>query len=225
VPKLPRVSPALVVACIALVVALGGTTYAAISLPARSVGTPQLKPDAVTSIKVKNGSLKLADFADGQLPQGARGAQGSSGRKGDAGPAGPAGATGATGATGAPGPTAAYYDSNDLTVTVLAGPDTRVATLAIPQPGKYVIWSKVWLTRPSAGQATTGACFLRTDGVEDVTLWSAPQALPASAVNILAHDYATAGTINLYCNASGASMANNAKIVAMPVGSLTPSTG
>jgi hypothetical protein len=119
------------VACIALVVALGGTTYAAISLPARSVGTPQLKPDAVTSLKVKNGTLKLVDFAKGEVPEGPRGAQGATGRKGDTGAVG---ATGPAGATGPPGATSAYVDTNDLTVTVPAGADYRIATLAITQP-------------------------------------------------------------------------------------------
>jgi hypothetical protein len=222
VPKLPRVSPALVVACIALVVALGGTTYAAISLPARSVGTPQLKPDAVTSVKVKNGTLKLVDFAKGEVPEGARGTQGPAGRKGDTGAIG---ATGAAGATGAPGPTSAYVDTNDLVVNVPAGADYRIATLAITQPGKYVIWSKVWLVRPMAGQATTGTCKLNAGGVQDLTFWSAPTGLATSAANLITHEFEAAGTINLYCSASGASTATNAKIVAIPVGSLTESTG
>jgi hypothetical protein len=53
-------SPALVISLIALFVALGGTTYAATSLPANSVGTTQLKNGAVTAsklnphVKVKN---------------------------------------------------------------------------------------------------------------------------------------------------------------------------
>jgi hypothetical protein len=38
-----RPSPALVVSAVALSVALGGTSYAAIVLPANSVGTKQLK--------------------------------------------------------------------------------------------------------------------------------------------------------------------------------------
>src|SRR5581483_2402945 len=54
---LRRPSPAFVLAGLALAVALGGTSYAAVSLPANSVGTAQLKNDAVTSLKVKNGSL------------------------------------------------------------------------------------------------------------------------------------------------------------------------
>lgn len=50
-------SPAMVVACLALLVALGGTGYAAIKLPANSVGTKQLKRGAVTGVKVKSNAL------------------------------------------------------------------------------------------------------------------------------------------------------------------------
>lgn len=81
---------------LALFIALGGTSYAAVKLPAKSVGTKQLKANAVTGAKVKNGSLVAADFG-GQLPAGATGAQGP------AGPAGPAGPKGDTGAAGAKG--------------------------------------------------------------------------------------------------------------------------
>ena len=52
-----RPSPALVVASLALTIALGGTSYAAVTLPRSSVGTAQLKRNAVTSVKVKNRSL------------------------------------------------------------------------------------------------------------------------------------------------------------------------
>jgi hypothetical protein len=57
----------MVVACIALSVALGGTSYAAIKLPANSVGTKQLKKNAVTSIKVKNNALTGADVLESRL--------------------------------------------------------------------------------------------------------------------------------------------------------------
>jgi hypothetical protein len=83
-------SPAMMVAFLALLVALAGTSYAAIQLPANSVGTKQLKKNAVTGKKVKNRSLKAVDFALGQLPAGPQGP------KGDQGPTGPAGATNVT---------------------------------------------------------------------------------------------------------------------------------
>ena len=94
-----RPSPALVVACIALLVSLTGTAVATVSqLPRASVGTPQLKNNAVNSKKVKNGSLLRADFKTGQIPAGARGPAGPAGATGPAGAAGPAGAPGAAGA-------------------------------------------------------------------------------------------------------------------------------
>jgi hypothetical protein len=92
-------SPALVIACIALGIALGGTGYATVlQVPKNSVGTAQLKrsavtngkiaPSAVSSAKVQNRSLLRVDFAAGQLP---------AGPTGPAGPAGPAGAAGPPG--------------------------------------------------------------------------------------------------------------------------------
>lgn len=87
-----RPSPALVISCIALLIALGGTGYATVlQVPRNSVGTAQLKNSAVISAKVKNRSLLRADFASGQLPAGPRG---------PAGPAGPAGAAGPPGLSG-----------------------------------------------------------------------------------------------------------------------------
>lgn len=50
-------SPALIISLIALFVALGGTTYAAVNLPANSVGSAQLKKNAVTAAKIKNGAI------------------------------------------------------------------------------------------------------------------------------------------------------------------------
>jgi hypothetical protein len=57
-----RPSPAMVVALISLLVALGGTGYAAFKLPGNSVGARQIKKNAVTSIKVKNHSLRGVDI-------------------------------------------------------------------------------------------------------------------------------------------------------------------
>ena len=86
-----RPSPAMAIACLALVLSLGGTGYAAERLARNSVGTPQLKKNAVNSKKVKNRSLRAVDFARGELPtgnqgpQGPRGEQGASGQKGEPG--------------------------------------------------------------------------------------------------------------------------------------------
>jgi hypothetical protein len=60
-------SPAMMVACVALFVALGGTSYAAIKLPANSVGTKQIKNSAVTGAKVKDATLTGAKIADASV--------------------------------------------------------------------------------------------------------------------------------------------------------------
>ena len=87
-------SPGTTIACIALMVALSGTGYAVTALPRNSVGTAQLKKNAVNSAKVKAGSLLGSDFAPGQIPvgvQGTQGPQGPQGPQGETGPQGPAG--------------------------------------------------------------------------------------------------------------------------------------
>jgi hypothetical protein len=92
-----RVSPSLVVASLALAISLGGTGYAALKLPANSVGAAQLKKGAVTSVKVKDASLLAGDFKPGQLPAGAPGPRGDKGDKGDPGAQGPSGPAGPAG--------------------------------------------------------------------------------------------------------------------------------
>jgi hypothetical protein len=103
---LRRPSPAMVVACLALLVALGGTSVAAVNQLARnSVGpaqlrtgavtNPKLRNNAVNSAKVANRSLLRSDFAPGQLPAGPTGPQGPAGPAGPTGAAGPAGVIGA----------------------------------------------------------------------------------------------------------------------------------
>jgi hypothetical protein len=98
----------MVVACIALLVALGGTSFAAATqLAKNSVGTAQLKDNAVSNPKIKNNAINSAkvanrsllrtDFAPGQLPAGPTGPQGPAGAAGATGPAGPAGPAGVIG--------------------------------------------------------------------------------------------------------------------------------
>lgn len=52
-----RPSPALVVATVALIVALGGTAYAGVTVANNSVGSKQLKNNAVTTSKIKNDAV------------------------------------------------------------------------------------------------------------------------------------------------------------------------
>jgi hypothetical protein len=87
-------------ALLALFVALGGTSYAAVALPRNSVGSLQIRTAAVGSSEVRDRSLTARDFRAGALPQGARGATGAPGATGPAGPPGPAGPAGPPGPSG-----------------------------------------------------------------------------------------------------------------------------
>ncbi len=65
---LRRPSPAMIVACLALLVALGGTSVAAVSqLAKNSVGTPQLKNNAVTAPKIRNASVTNPKIANNAI--------------------------------------------------------------------------------------------------------------------------------------------------------------
>jgi hypothetical protein len=109
-----RLSYANVVATIALFVALGGSGYAAVTLPQNSVtsksikngqvNTADLAKNAVTSAKVKDFSLLSKDFKPGELGAGSPGATGPPGPKGDTGAIGLQGPKGDTGAIGLQGP-------------------------------------------------------------------------------------------------------------------------
>jgi hypothetical protein len=116
-----RVTYANVMATAAVFLALGGTSYAAVTITGKDVKDSSLtgrdvKNSSLTTRDIKDGSLLAADFKAGQLTGGAAGSQGTRGDAGATGPQGPKGDTGATGATGAQGP------KGDTGATGLQGP-------------------------------------------------------------------------------------------------------
>jgi len=130
-----RPSSAHLTAGLALFVALGGTSYAATSLAKNSVGSAQIKSkavknsdlgsNAVTSAKVKDGSLLAKDFRAGELPAGQQGPKGDPGLPGEKGPQGDKGEKGDKGDKGDPG-TSGYE--------VVTGPVSNLANGATAQP-------------------------------------------------------------------------------------------
>ena len=77
-----RLTYANVTATLALVLAAGGTSYAALSLPRNSVGSAQIRRGAVGTSELRNRGVHLGDIASSTRRA----------LRGRAGPAGPAGA-------------------------------------------------------------------------------------------------------------------------------------
>lgn len=110
-------------ATVALVIALGGTSYAAIKLPKNSV----------TSTQVKDRSLLKKDFKAGQLP---------AGKTGKPGPAGPAGPAGGSGAAGGAGTGVGLFNRPQAAELLVPGSaDQQIQSLALPA-GSWVVTAK-----------------------------------------------------------------------------------
>jgi hypothetical protein len=181
-----------VVAALALFIALGGLSYAAASLPKKSVGTKQLKNNAVTEKKLSEDVRKQLDKA---------GERGPEGPKGDTGPQGAQGVQGTQGATGPQGvqglPAGATKFATVATSEALgsAGPADLATpgpsvTVTVPENG-YVFVSASWEGSGSGGNTCSasvtspslnngiGAGAITGDGAFHFTGNGGPAALPA----------------------------------------------
>jgi hypothetical protein len=146
-----RPTPALVVSTIALLVALGGTSAAAVVvLPRNSVGSEQ----------VINGSLKAKDFGAGQVLAGSD----------------------------------TFSRSVDGPVFPSADTFSTIASLSIPKPGAYVIWS----TARVEGNNVGGECHLVAGDSVDVSR-SAPDASTATLWNVVVQSFVSEGSVDLQC--------------------------
>jgi len=140
---------------IALFVALGGTSYAAATvgsqdIQSRAVETRHLDRGAVTTAKVRNGSLLAADFRAGQLPGGPQGQPGPQGRAGPQGPAGDRGPQGPPGSDATIAPNSLTgADINEATL----GQVPNAATLGGVGAGGFVRSNEVhWVVvNPNGG--------------------------------------------------------------------------
>lgn len=163
-----RLTYANVTATIALFVALGGSSYAALQLPKASVGGRQLKPNAVTSPKVKPGSLLLSDFSRSQRAglrgaQGPRGAQGAQGPQGGQGPQGVQGTQGLPGQPGEPATKLFAYVNSEGSLAFQSGV-TGIAAHT-PGSGSYML---------TFNRSLAGCVVLTTSG----------RGFPTSAANV-----------------------------------------
>jgi hypothetical protein len=197
-----RPSPALVIACAALLIALTGTSIAAVqaTVPKNSVGSAQLKSNAVvaakiasnavvsakiasnavTSAKVANGSLTSADFASGVLP---------------------------------PSDAFMRFLNGPLAIPISS---TTLTTLSVPQAGNYVISGKAYI---DGAVDLTATCRLTAGGDFDES-----QATTHNSISLLVgHNFTGGGTADFACSGGLGITANFIKLSAMKVANLTNS--
>jgi hypothetical protein len=151
-------SPATVISFIALIVAMGGTGYAAISIPKDSVGTAQLRNGAVTRQKIASSTLRAST--------GARGPAGATGHTGATGPAGQQGTTGMPGPEGSPGPTSGT-SAGSVEEVSSAGftPFGSSGTVTLPAAGKVLVEvSGFYFIQCSAASSCSGTVSGFVDG-------------------------------------------------------------
>jgi hypothetical protein len=164
----PKLTYANIVASLALFVALGGSSYAAMelrknSVTSESIGREQVKAsdiakNAVTSPKVKDFSLLAKDFKTGQLPAGPAGAPG------ERGPQGPRGLQGIQGVPGLSGLERVYASGVN---TNSESPKIMQAQCA---PGKAAISSGYDVVGAKEGSSPSGLANI----VVDVLLPTSP---------------------------------------------------
>jgi hypothetical protein len=161
-------SPALTVACLALLVALAGTGYAAIRLPRNSV----------TTVQVKDFSLLARDFKRGQLP---------AGPQGPAGPAGPAGAAAKWALVGPGGNIIAQ--SGGITARH-AGTGYYVLDFGAPVTGHLILasYSRSSDDRDARGTVWAGPCTTATNEGDNCVTGNDPR-----FVAVITHDASNPG--------------------------------
>jgi hypothetical protein len=179
-----RISPAMAVAMVALVVALGGT-----ALAAHGVLAP---PNSVNSAAVINHSLRTRDFKKGVLKSG---------------PVGPAGRAGATGPVG-PSNAFVHYRTGPIAIAV-APATTTVTSLVVPTAGTYMFWAKTYLTNTSTQGFAIVTCKLIAGGDLDQAETYVAHAIPYTIAMNVAHVFAAPGTADLVCSTNNAGASAN----------------
>lgn len=219
------------VTILGFIVLCGGAAVAAGELGRNTVGTKQLKPGAVTSAKVKDGSLQAKDFrqvpSNGRPvpgppgPRGERGPEGSQGQEGRRGPEGPAGPDGPRG-------TSDGYQAQGEEFEELSSSPSTVVARPVP-PGSYFVIATVEaetenevpggircrLINGTGGAEVERFQSIRDEGVDNMTLASE-------------FEVGDGQSLELQCNREGVSELVGviaANIVALEVTDITGSAG
>jgi len=246
-----RPSPAMIVACIALAVALGGTSYAAVQLPKNSVGARQLKKNAITAPKIRrnavtgakvlnnsitgakvlnnsitgakvlNNSITGADVNEATMAQVPSAANASHATSADQATSASSAVTAATAGTA----NTAFSTFHDAAIPLPTNVGT-IATLTIPAAGNYVINAKLTAFNASNTESPNDSCDLTAGGDKDTDLFDA-DGLDIDDHEVVAlqlvHHFAAPGQAVLACTDAGAGevQARFTRITAVQVAQLT----
>lgn len=205
-----------VISTLCLVLLLGGgTAYAASQLGKESVGTKQLKKEAVTPPKLSAASkAALVGPAGATGPQGPQGAKGEPGAKGDRGDKGDAGPQ---------GPSDGYFASGPVVAKIIDSVGSDFGAVAVPA-GSYLVSANARLFNQASG-TPSAECRLALVGGE-----SGPSAnVNLSGVNdrkivtaMWARTLTAPGTFTLHCNTTAGAFVSvdEDNIAAIKVGTL-----
>jgi hypothetical protein len=213
-----HLSYANVVASLALFLALGGAAFAATQLPRNSVGTGQLKPEAVTSGKIAKKTRNQLRGATG--PQGPQGKTGKTGAKGAAGARGATGVKGDTGARGPAGPdgTGPAFEVFATGKAIGTG-STTVASQNLAA-GAYVISANVVVESP---EEATVDCVLNGGGEASATV---PPGGGATTLSLsVTATFGAASAATLTCSTDTSASERYANLVATQVKSQSRTVG
>ena len=179
---LRRLTYANVMATLAVFIALGGSSYAALRIGSRQIvdngiRSKDIRNNEVTSSDVRNRSLQAKDFKAGQL---AKGAKGDPGAKGDLGPPGPSVAGYAVSRPGVASslPANASYGT---TVTLNTGAD-KSGPITVSFPARLIITGTTRLQNGD-GSARTMRCrlVLSPGGAQQLVSADAPNPVASFA--------------------------------------------
>ena len=194
--KLSRLSPATVIATIALFIAAGGGAWAATG--------------------VRSSSHASRHKASGS----SRGPRGPRGRRGPKGPRGPRGPQGPT------GPSDGFVATSPQSQTLTGGTDNTVVQLEVPSGGSYIVTAAVELGNGGNTENPLSCTLLQnanplSSGSADLpgeTIFAATVTLTGAATSD------NGGSLSLSCNPSSSALARNAVITAVQVATLHTQT-
>jgi hypothetical protein len=204
-----------VAASLALFLALGGAAYAATQLPKNSVGTNQIRKEAVTAGKIAKKTR--------QQLQGQRGPAGQQGPQGKTGKTGAKGATGARGAQGNTGVPGADGTGPALEVVTSAKPIEPVGSTVVSQnlaPGAFVVTADVVVESP-----TTTAVTCSLNGSNSEAVGNVAPGLPVTLTLSGVRSLGAASAATLTCSAPGGATAKYANLIATQVKSASRAAG